>query len=194
MTQGIRIPAAEELDRRIGRFETLQPMSTAKDLEWAGQDAVDIIFARKLMPVILEDTKNPFGNAAPIFGAGGITMFVSILPPGQGPCLHSHNDTFETFMVLEGEIEYEIGEPVTHRRTLGKWDVLSVPPKIYRGFRNVGAADAVQLTVISGLSDSRDDVSMPHSIASRIEAEHGATVLEAFAKVFKFDPKPESVA
>ena len=191
MTQGIRIPTAEELDSRIARFDRLQPMSTAKELEWTGQDAIDIIFARKLMPVILEDRKNPFGNVAPVFGAGGITMFISVLPPGQGPCLHSHNDTFETFMVLEGTIEYEIGEPVTHRRTLGKWDVLSVPPRIYRGFRNVGTSDAVQLTVISGLNESRDDVSMPHSIAERVEREHGRPVLEAFAKVFKFDPKRE---
>jgi quercetin dioxygenase-like cupin family protein len=194
MTEGIRIPTSEELDRRIGRFADLRPMSTAAELEWTGQEAIDIIFARKLMPVILEDKKNPFGNVVPIFGAGGITMFVSILPPGQGPCLHSHNDTFETFMVLEGTIEYEIGEPVTHRRTLKKWDVMSVPPRIYRGFRNVGTSDAVQLTVISGPDDSRDDVSMPHSIAERVEGEHGRAVLEAFARVFKFDPKREPVA
>jgi predicted amidohydrolase len=26
-------------------------------------------------------------------------MFISVMPPGQGPCLHSHNGTYETFMV-----------------------------------------------------------------------------------------------
>ena len=185
----IYTPTREELDSRISRFAKLQPMSTAtKDLAWVPQDAMDIIFARKLMPMILDDTKNPFGNEAPIFGAANTTMFMSILPPGQGPCLHSHNGTFETFMVLEGRIEYEIGEPVAHRITLEKWDAFSCPPRVYRGFRNVGTTAAVQLTVITGLAEGRDDVSMPHSVAERVEREHGAKVLEAFKGVFAFDP------
>lgn len=191
----IYTPTREELDRRVSRFAQLKPMSTAtKDLAWIPLEAMDIIFARKLMPVILDDTKNPFGNEAPIFGAARTTMFISILPPGQGPCLHSHNDTFETFMVLEGRIEYEIGEPVEHRITLDKWDVFSCPPRVYRGFRNVGTTDAVQLTVITGLAEGRDDVSMPHSIAERIEREHGAKVLGAIRNVFTFDPPRKAAA
>lgn len=89
MRTDIKTPTREELDARTARFQSLQPMSTAKDLSWVPLAAMDIVYARKLMPVILEDTKNPFGNQAPIIGAAGMTMFVSILPPGQGPCLHS---------------------------------------------------------------------------------------------------------
>jgi mannose-6-phosphate isomerase-like protein (cupin superfamily) len=188
MSGPIYIPTAEELAQRVGRFRELKPMSTATDLAWVPQAAMDIIYARKIMPVILDDTKNPFGKDAPIFGAAGTTMFISILPPGQGPCLHSHNDTFETFFVLEGRIEYEIGDPVTHRVRLDKWDCLSCPPRVYRGFRNVGEGDAVQLTVITGLGQSRDDVSMPHAVAERVRREHGDKVLDAFKGVFRFDP------
>ena len=189
MTNSIYTPSREEFESRIGRFEDLKPMSTAGEIGWVGQDAMDIIFARKLMPVILDDdTKNPFGNDAPIFGAAGSTMFISIMPPGQGPCLHSHNTTFETFMVLQGEIEYYVGEPVEHRARLGKWDTFSCPPGVYRGFHNVGDVDAVQLTVITGLGDDRDDVSMPDSIARQIEDAHGDRVLEAIQGVFHFDP------
>ena len=101
MANHIYTPSSEELESRIARFEDLQEMSTAKKYEWCGQEALDVIFARKLMPVILDDTKNPFGNVAPINGAAGTTMFISIMPPGQGPCLHSHNSTYETFLVLE---------------------------------------------------------------------------------------------
>ena len=104
MTTQIYTPTKEELDKRVGRFSELQPMSTANDLAWVGQDAMDVLYARKLMPVVLDNTKNPFGNTAPIFGAAGTTMFISIMPPGQGPCLHSHNPTYETFIVLEGTI------------------------------------------------------------------------------------------
>lgn len=184
----IHTPTREELEKRVARFDKPQPMSTARELGWTPQAAMDVIFARKLMPVILDDTKNPFGDEAPIFGAARTTMFISILPPGQGPCLHSHNDTYETFWVLDGTIEYHIGEPIAHRITLNKWDCFSCPPRVYRGFRNVGTTDAVQLTVLTGLQDGRDDVSMPHSIAERIEGEFGKEVREAYGKVFHFDP------
>jgi quercetin dioxygenase-like cupin family protein len=184
----ILTPSHDMLERRIGRFGELQAMSVERDLAWVPPAAMDILYARKIMPVILEDTKSPFGNAAPIFGAAGMTMFISVMPPGQGPCLHSHNETFETFVVLEGRIEYEIGDPVSQRTVLGKWDCLSCPPRIYRGFRNVGDVDAVQLTVISGPPGARDDVSMPQSVADRLGREHGDKVLAAFQAMFRFDP------
>jgi quercetin dioxygenase-like cupin family protein len=187
----IYTPTREELEGRVSRYSELKEMTTrSKELAGISQDAVDIIFARKIMPVILDDTKNPFGSYAPIIGAARTTMFISVLPPGQGPCLHSHNGTYETFFVLEGRIEYHVGEPIAHRITLDKWDAFSCPPFVYRGFRNVGTTDAVQLTVITGVTEGRDDVSMPDSIAQRVRREHGEPVLEAFKKVFKFDQPP----
>ena len=105
-----RNPSREELEQRVARFDQLQPMSTFKDRADIPQGAKDIIFARKLMPVILEQTKNPFGDTAAIYGAAGTTMNISICPPGQGPCLHSHNSTYETFMVLEGAFEFSVGD------------------------------------------------------------------------------------
>ena len=184
----IHTPTREELEKRISRFGQLREMTTrTTELAGISQAAVDIIFARKIMPVILDDTKNPFGSYAPIVGAAHTTMFISVMPPGQGPCLHSHNDTYETFMVLEGRIEYRIGDPVEHTITLDKWDAFSCPPNVYRGFRNVGATNAVQLTVITGISQGRDDVSMPDSVAREVRDGHGEAVLDAFRKVFRFD-------
>jgi quercetin dioxygenase-like cupin family protein len=188
MTIAITTPTATEVDARIGRYDALEPMSTSKDLHWVPQGAHDIIFARKIMPVVLEATKNPFGNASPITGANGMTMFISVMPPGQGPCLHSHNSTYETFMVLEGTIEYLVGDPIEHRRVLNKWDVFSVPPRVYRAFRNVGTTDAVQLTVITGIVDARDDVSIPQSVADQLSREYGAKVRDAFGALMTFDP------
>ncbi len=188
MAHKIYTPTKEELDSRIGRYADLQAMSTEGDLGWVGQEAMDVFFARKIMPLILDDTKNPFGNIAPIFGAAGATMFISIMPPGQGPCLHSHNTTFETFMVLDGRIEYHIGDPVEHKVTLEKFDTFSCPPRVYRGFRNVGDIDAVQLTVITGQDENRNDVSIAGSIAQEVERDFGKKVVDAFAGVFAIDP------
>jgi quercetin dioxygenase-like cupin family protein len=187
----IYTPTTEQLDARIGRYDGLSPMSTADDLAWVPQDAWDVFFARKIMPVILEDTKSPFGDRAPITGAAGATMFISVMPPGQGPCLHDHNDTYETFMVLQGSIEYRVGDPVEHKRVLNKWDVFSCPPGVYREFNNVGDEDAVQLTVLTG-PVQRDDVTMPYSVKERVTEQYGEKITDAFGKIFHFDPPHEN--
>ena len=194
MPTEIFTPTAEELDARIGRFDELTPMSTTDDLAWVPPDAWDVFFARKIMAVILEDTKSPFGNRAPIIGANGTTMFISIMPPGQGPCLHDHNETYETFMVLQGSIEYRVGDPIEHKRVLNQWDVFSCPPGVYREFNNVGEGDAVQLTILTGPIE-RDDVTMPHSVKERVSSEFGAKVADAFCDSMPFDtPKSGACA
>ncbi len=183
----IYTPTAEEVDERIGRFKDLTPMSTTDDLAWVPRDAWEIFFAQTIKAVILEDTKSPFGNEAPIIGASGTTMFISEMPPGQGPCLHSHNNTFETFMVLQGTIEYRVGEPIIHKRVLNQWDVFSCPPGIYREFSNVGNDTAFQLTILTGPVE-RDDVSMPDSVKQRVAKEFGDEVANAFGDLMPFDP------
>ena len=185
----IQTPTRQELDSRISRFGQLREMTTrTSELADVPQGAIDQIFARKILPVILDNTKNPFGSSAPIIGAARTTMFISVMPPGQGACLHSHNDTYETFMVLEGRIEYHIGDPVEHTITLDKWDAFSCPPGVYRGFHNSGSTDAVQLTVITGLADGRDDASVPDSVAQQLRGDYGDGVVDAFRKLFSFDP------
>ena len=185
----IHTPTRQELESRISRFGQLREMTTrTSELADVPQGAIDLIFARKILPVILDNTKNPFGSSAPIIGAARTTMFISVMPPGQGACLHSHNDTYETFMVLQGRIEYRIGDPVEHTITLDQWDAFSCPPGVYRGFHNAGATDAVQLTVITGLADGRDDASVPDSVAQQLRGEYGDGVVDAFRKLFSFDP------
>ena len=185
----IHTPTQEALAQRVARFGKLAEMTTrTSDLATVPQAAIDLIFARKIMPVILDNTKNPFGSSAPIIGAAHTTMFISVMPPGQGACLHSHNDTYETFMVLDGQIEYHVGDPAAHTVTLNKWDAFSCPPGVYRGFRNCGTTDAVQLTVITGLADGRDDASVPDSVKRQLRGEFGEEVVQAFAKLFSFDP------
>lgn len=190
MASHIYTPTKDEIEARLGRYSELAPMTTASDLAWMPQGAMDVVFARKIMPVILHDQDKLFGKAAPIMGASGMSMFISVMPPGQGPCLHSHNTTYETFMVLQGTIEYDIGEPVAHTYVLNQWDTLSVPPRVYRGFRNVGKIDAVQLTVISGLAEGKDAVSVPQSVDTQLTREYGDKVAEAFRKLVPVDPPP----
>ncbi len=79
-------------------------------------------------------------------------------------------------------------DPIEHRLTLNKWDTFSCPPRVYRGFHNAGDTDAVRLTVITGVEEGRDDVSMPDSIAQEAGRNFGPKVADAFLSMFSFDP------
>ena len=172
----------QELEERISRFDRLQPMSTMRDIATVPLEARDIVFARKLMPVVLEKTASPFGTVAPIYGAAGLSLWVSVCPPGQGPCLHAHQATYETFVVLEGSFEFRLNDTGDLKAVLNKWDTFSCPPGVCRGFRNVTDKDAVILTVITGGVHDRNDVSLPPSVADELN-KLGPGVLAAFESI-----------
>lgn len=185
MAQKKRTMTEEEITSRLARFEDLREMNIPIDRSIVSQGAMDVVFARSLMPVIMEDSKNPFGDRSAIVGAKGMAMNISILPPSQGPCLHAHNKTFETFVVLEGEITFRMGEPRgEHEVKLGAWDTFSCPPEVYRGF--VNASDkkrAVLLTVINGDPNERDDVDVPSAVTEELFSRFGESVVEEFRKL-----------
>lgn len=173
-----------EIAERTARFGDLQAMHTPIDRDVVSQDAMDVIFARTLMPVIMEKTKNPFGDTGAVYGAGGMTLNISVLPPQQGPCLHAHNGTYETFVVLEGSIIFHVGEDGQESVTLNKWDTFSCPPEVYRGFNNTSQTEqAVLLTIINGDPDARDDVSVPASITHHLRDNFGEAVVDEFKQI-----------
>ena len=93
------------MEKRVSRFTELKPLPIQID-ENIPQEGKDIVYARELLSVIGLDPsegKTPINSGAPIVGAGGITMTLAKCPVGQGPGLHNHLATFETFTVLEGE-------------------------------------------------------------------------------------------
>jgi quercetin dioxygenase-like cupin family protein len=182
----------DDIEARTGRFDRLQPMEFMKNDTTVSQAAKDIILARKLMPVLLERTQSAFGNDAPIYNAAGLTMFISIMPPGQGPCLHAHVKTFETFIVLEGKLEFRINDDGGEQLVLGKWDTFSCPPGVNRGFRNVDTKDSVLLTIITGGINDRNDIGLPPAVAKQIEAVD-PNALEVFKTKMglRFDAGPE---
>jgi mannose-6-phosphate isomerase-like protein (cupin superfamily) len=69
--------------------------------------------------------------------AGGFTLSVMILPPGQGGSAHSH-EVEEAFFVLDGEmtvfLQDEQGREA--RTTLKKWECISCPSGVLHGFVN----------------------------------------------------------
>ena len=77
--------APEEMATRLSRFAQLKPLPIQDDPN-VPLEANDIVYARKLLSVIsLESaTDTPINAAAPIVGAGAMTMTMAVCPPGQG--------------------------------------------------------------------------------------------------------------
>ena len=70
---------------------------------------------------------------------GAYFAMEAYLPPGGGPPPHIHTREDETFYLLEGEVEFLLGE-----RTIvaGPGDFISVPRGTVHRFRNTGAETA----------------------------------------------------
>jgi quercetin dioxygenase-like cupin family protein len=63
----------------------------------------------------------------------------AFVPPGGGPPPHIHRREDETFYLIEGEIEFLLGD---EKVTAGPGDFVSVPRGTVHRFRNAGAKTA----------------------------------------------------
>src|SRR5437870_11790895 len=128
----------EQMGKRISRFEKLKPLPIQNPS--IPEKARDVIYSRKLLSVIglEENAQTPINAEAPIRGAAGMTMTLAVCPPGQGPGLHSHRQTYEAFTVLKGRFEILWNADGSGRTVLEQFDTISIPPGICRAFRNAG--------------------------------------------------------
>lgn len=65
---------------------------------------------------------------------GVATVIETTVPAGGGPPRHSHERESETFYILDGEFEFEVGGERTNLKT---GDFLIAPPNLPHQFRNV---------------------------------------------------------
>lgn len=170
----------EEMQSRVSRFGELKPLRAAESLD-IPQEAKDVIYARELLSVIGLDGEadTPVNQGAPILGAGGITMTHAVCPPGTGPELHSHQQTYETFTVLRGRFEVTWNDDGGQRVELEEFDTISVPPGVCRAFRNIGDDEGILQVVISGGVHDMNDIAFTPSIAEKLSG-FGDGVVDLF--------------
>ena len=163
--------SVEEMNRRVSRFDQLKPLPV-QVANRVPQAARDVVYARELLSVIgLEGTsKTPINAAAPIIGAAGMTMTLARCPAGQGPGLHNHKDTFETFTVLEGRFEVRWNDEGQDRLELERFDTISIPPGVYRSFRNIGDTEGLLQVIITGGVHDMNDIAFSAQAAQQIDA------------------------
>ncbi len=160
-----------EMRARVARYDDLEPLEAQKN-SGIPVEAADIVWSRKLLSVIGLDggLETPINSAAPITGAGGITMTLASCPPGTGPSLHAHQATYETFTVMKGRFEVYWNDDGSERVELGLYDTISVPPGVCRGFTNISDGEGLLQVVISGGVHDLNDIDFALKAAEQIEA------------------------
>lgn len=176
-------PTAAEMERtRIARFAKLGVIEAMSGHD-IPQNVADLIWSRKLMPVIAlgDGAKSAFGPTAPIIGAGGMTVTYAVCPAGTGPTLHKHHKTYETFTVMKGRFEFTWGDAGEERAELGPFDAVSMPPGLNRAFRNISDEEGILQVIITGGVHDMEDIAFPAATRDQI-AQSGPQYVDYFKK------------
>lgn len=185
----IRI-SRQDMERRMARFRALKPLPIQN--ESIPEKARDVVYSRKLLSVIglEEDAQTPISSGAPIRGAAGMTMTLAVCPPGQGPGLHSHRQTYETFTVLKGRFEVSWNDDGDERAVLEEFDTVSFPPGVCRAFRNVGEREGILQVIITGGVHDMNDIAFTEKAKREIDAVRPGLSAEFEKAGFTFNAGP----
>jgi uncharacterized RmlC-like cupin family protein len=137
-----------EMEKRVARFKKLTPHQ--------------VTFLDQALPQHTRDVFNLIGRgvseekgaAAEITDVRDFNVQMSRAKPGHGAGLHSHK-TIETFMPLNGTWSIFWGDKGEGEIILEPFDLISVPPGVMRGFKNVGREEAYLFTVLGGTDPGR---------------------------------------
>jgi uncharacterized RmlC-like cupin family protein len=204
MTIPTRKVTPAEMQSRIARFKEL--VSTkAKHAADKGipAEVFEIMTAKTTYNVM--SPANLGGQLSPkpaVVGgdAGVFRLGIVVCPPGNGPALHIHWKTHETFIALDGRWEIQWGDEGQDKVVLEPYDLIAVPPRVARRFVNTSEQDARLMVIIQGQPDDFDDVGRMPSTAQMIAEKYGPEMvqkLEANGWTFVPDaraPRDEPVA
>jgi uncharacterized RmlC-like cupin family protein len=178
-------PSEAEMEARTARFRNLVPYKkTMSDAHGIPSEAMRMMSTENVYPIMSPAVWTGRNSVAPVKGVAGLTVSMAECTPGDHPGLHNHTGSVENFFCLSGEFEMLWGENGEHRAVIGPYDFISMPPGIYRDFRNISNETGCLLVMIQpASSDLTDEVI--HSPARRPEiiARFGEETLEKMAAI-----------
>jgi quercetin dioxygenase-like cupin family protein len=77
---------------------------------------------------------------------GAYTLIEMFLPPASGPPPHLHEREEESFYILEGTLQFQVGG---ESLTAGAGAYVKAPPGLRHAFKNVGTAPARVLMLVT---------------------------------------------
>ena len=172
---------SQEMNARVARFKSLKPQSSAYDSEGGiPQEVYETMTARTLYLLMSpENQGGPMAQAPAVVTQDKMSVIIAECPPGDGPLLHAHQFTRETFFCLDGRFKIQWGDEGESELFLDPYDMIAVPPGVVRRFENVSDQTAHLLVWINGDSEEEfNDIDHPQVEADRLAAEFGDDVLD----------------
>ena len=144
----------EEMKRYVVRFDDLVA-NKARTGDRIPPAAREMLTARATKTVIAHtDASNtPWGaggEGGPIPGPKDFAVVIAECEPHNGPGLHSHARTIETFTCIQGRFRIEWGDAGEHAIELGLFDTVSVPPGVMRRFENISDGTGLLYVILQG--------------------------------------------
>ncbi|VCU69610.1 Cupin domain protein [Pigmentiphaga humi] len=176
-------PTQEEMQSRIARFDKLKPRASHWNEDLGIPAEVLRIFNPKANYVLMAPASLPgrlSPNPAIVGGDQGVMRIgLALAAPNDGPELHVHWKTHETFMALSGRWLIRWGDEGQESIVLEPYDMIAMPPRVARQFINISDQDAHLLVFIQGQPEDFDDVGRLPSVRQKIIDQYGADVLAA---------------
>ena len=170
-------PTQEQMKTRIARFRDL--VSTkARHAQGKGipAEVLEMITAKSTFNVMSpQNLGGQLSPNPPVLGgdAGVFRLGFATCPPGNGPGLHVHWKTHETFIAMTGKWEIRWGDKGEERTVIEPFDLIAVPPGVTRQFINISDQDAHLMVIIQGQPGEFDDVGRVPETAQLIEKKFG---------------------
>ncbi|MDH1256031.1 cupin domain-containing protein, partial [Comamonas thiooxydans] len=175
----------EDLETRVTRFVALVPYK--KDLKSSAgipPEATEMLSAGSVFPLIVPEGHIGRSRTAPMYGNQGLYISIAECAPGDdGPPPHAHSDTQENFLVLSGDWDIYSGLDNEFAVKAKSGDVIAMPNKVMRAFRNLGAQPAQLLVIIQGPDRMSDTVSFSSKIGEELVRRFGPEIIDSYAKI-----------
>ena len=171
----------EEMQKRLFCWEGAKPITRHDD--YAPELKRDVV-AERLYGVITSNDPNDstaesnlFDSAPILSGVANFAMSIISCPPRQGPVLHVHHFTYETFTIFTGKWKFDWGDNGEHTVTLEHWDTISFPPGVPRRFENASDDRSYMQVVVYGEGKITDDIAMPAHVEDYLVERHGREMI-----------------
>lgn len=186
------------MNGRVARLQDLEPTKRSYESVGTGvpSAAYEMLAARNIYMLMAPKNRSRGMNKPAVEGLPGLEVAIVECPPGNGAELHAHERTTESFMPLDGRYEIIWGDKGENTILLEPYDFVSVPPGVYRAFRNADDHEAKMLVFIQGAdSSSMNDITYEASVEQRIQARFGPEATQNMANIgIRFAPTSASAS
>lgn len=167
----------------IAHFKNLVPYQSQHANNGIPRELMEYLTANRVFPVVSPEGLVGRNAMAALRGWPGLCITIAQCTPQQGPVSHNHTGTLETFYCLDGSFDVMWGNQLEKKITVQPGDLVSVPPGVYRAFRNLTEKEARLLVLIQGDQSMSDKIEMPRRIGAEVHDKYGAEIVEKLAAI-----------